>query len=114
MNIRELRIIIQDLDDEVEVRFMSQPNYPFENEVRGAVTFDQLIDFQLGEATGNPEGDDDEYENSIELFEPASGNDPGYFGRGPYCGAGILYLTEGTQLGYGTSDVWAADEALNW
>ena len=110
MNIRELRTIIEDLDDEVEVRFMAQPNWPFEYEVRGAVTFDQLVDFQLNEHEGDPDNED----NPVELFEPASGNDPGYFGRGPYCGSGILWLTEGIQLGYGTSDVWAADEALNW
>jgi hypothetical protein len=109
VNIRELRALIEDLDDEVEVRLMTQPNYPFEYSVSGAVTFDQLVDFQINEAQADPDRDEEE---PIELFEPASGNDPGYFGRGPYCGSGILYLLEDQQLGYGTSDVWAVDEDL--
>ena len=103
MNISQLKDLIQDLPDEVEVRLMTQSNYPFEYSVQGGVTLDDIIDFQVDENKKDEE-------HSIELFEPASGADPGYFGRGVYAGSGILYLVEGTQLGYGTSDAWGAEE----
>ena len=97
MNVSQLKEILDNVSDETEVRLMSQANYPFEYSVEWAVGLDEIQDFQASEP------DEDE---AIELFQPASGNDPGYFGSGPWCGDGILYLVEGQQLGYGTSDAW--------
>jgi hypothetical protein len=101
MDIRYLKELIRDLDDDVEVRLMNQSNYPFEYSVVGGVTFDDIIDFQV--VLNDPD-------EPVDLFEPASGNDAGFFARGPYCGAGIFYLCEGDQLGYGTKDAWSAEE----
>ena len=100
MDVRYLKTLIQDLDDDVEVRLMTQSNYPFEYSVTGGVTLDDIIDFQV--VLNDPVDPQD-------LFEPNS-EDRGYFGSKPYCGAGIFYLVEGTQLGYGTSDAWGAEE----
>lgn len=105
MNVDYLRDLIRDLPGDMEVRLMTQANYPFEYSVSGLIGLDDLHDFQVTERE-----DPDE---PVELFQPASDNGDTYFGRAPYCGPGILYLLEGTQLGYGTSDAWAAAAHLN-
>jgi hypothetical protein len=102
VNVNQLRELIAELDGETEVRLMTQPVDPFEWEVVGAVTFDDLIDYQLGPGDTDP---------APELYEPNDANRP--FSHGGWCGSGILWLLPGEQLGYGTSDVWDAEEAMN-
>ena len=74
MNIRDLKNIIEDLDDDMEVRFASQPSWPFEYSIYDAYVIDLNVEY-------DPE--DDEYlENEDD--EPKD----------------ILYLVEGSQIGY--------------
>lgn len=105
MNVAQLRELIENLDGEVEVRLMTQPNYihPFEYSIAGVVGLDEIHDFQA-EDYSNPDN-----EFPVEFYEPQA--DYGYgFSNVPYGGPGILYILEGTQLSYGTSDAWTAME----
>ena len=74
MNIRDLKNIIEDLDDDLEVRFASQPSWPFEYSIYDAYVIDLNVEY---------DSEDDEYlENEDD--EPKD----------------ILYLVEGNQIGY--------------
>lgn len=94
MNVRDLQRLIEDLDPNTEVRLMTQSNYPFEYSVEGAVTLDEI------HRVAEDLSDED-------FFEPANQDSP--YVRSPFCGS-VLYIVEGTQLGYGTSDAWVAVE----
>ena len=69
------------LGGETKVRIMTQPNWPFENEIAGLVSAEEI--------SGQDKDDDD---------ESASCADDK-----------IVYIAEGTQIGYGNKRVW--DEA---
>lgn len=76
-------------DSDPEVRIMSQENYPFENRLQGICTLSDL-------------NDEDEEEPG---FRPAGEN----YGRDcpdDLLAKGIIYLVEGSQLGYGTQAAW--------
>lgn len=75
----ELIDILEEIDDEDEVRLMTQPSWPFEYAIRDGYVID---------CDDPAEGDSDE-------FSPASPRSER-----------ILYLTEGKQLGYGTKEAW--------
>ncbi len=83
--IERLEELRSELGDDVEVRLMTQQNYPFENELAGATCLRDIR--QRAEI----ESDDDE---NPERFD-AEG-DP----------AEVVYLLEGRQLGYGTQTAW--------
>jgi hypothetical protein len=70
MKVADLIEMLEDLPEDVEVRFAHQPNYPFEYSVACAV----LVDY--AEHDPNEDGEDDVQ------AEP------------------VVYLVEGTQLGY--------------
>jgi len=77
MRIGELKELIEDLDDDMEVRYMGQPAWPFEYSIRKGVTSDELPGFKP-EGSEEFDGDDDT----------------------------VFYLAEGNQLAYGTSAIW--------
>ena len=83
--IERLEELRSELGDDVEVRLMTQQNYPFENELVGATC---LRDIREREEV---ESDDDE---NPERFD--ADGDP----------AEVVYLLEGRQLGYGTQTAW--------
>ena len=66
------------LGGDIEIRLMSQPNWPFEYSFAGLVSSNELREL-------------DE-----EDFDPQEANEH------------VLYLVEGTQLGYGSKQAWEA------
>ena len=80
MNIQELIEQLVDYADdfgnEVEVRLMTQENWPFENELVGLVSSDQLNEADESGDELDPTGDD------------------------------VVYLIEGRQLKYGNKLAW--------
>ena len=83
--IERLEELRSELGDDVEVRLMTQQNYPFENELAGATC--------LRDIRERDELDSDDDDNP-EGFEPEG--EP----------AEVVYLLEGRQLGYGTQTAW--------
>ena len=83
MTLSELIERLEELRDEVgenaEVRIMSQPNWPFENSIKGLTTSRQMNE------QADPE-DVDVSENE---------NDPE-----------VVFIVEGSQLGYGSKNAW--------
>jgi len=66
MTVGELIELLADMDDEAEVRLMTQENWPFQCDLRGVCLGDDL---EAGEA-------------------------------------GVVYVVEGEQLGYGDKNAW--------
>ena len=83
--IERLEELRSELGDNVEVRLMTQQNYPFENELAGATCLRDIREREVVES------DDDE---NPERFD--ADGDP----------AEVVYLLEGRQLGYGTQTAW--------
>jgi hypothetical protein len=87
MTLGELIERLEELRDDVgadaEVRLMTQPNWPFENSIRGVTTADEILaaDIDDGETTDVEISDED-----------AIGN--------------VVYIVEGGQIGYGSKNAW--------
>jgi hypothetical protein len=73
MNVRDLKRFLENMGDDVEVRFASQPNWPFEYNIEDIYMVD------LNEQ--NEENDDMVVEDEYEPDE-------------------VVYLVEGNQIGY--------------
>lgn len=73
--IEQLREHRDNLGGDVEVRLMTQPNWPFENTVAGVVS--------SAEINEQDELDDSDVESDS-----------------------VIYIVEGTQLGYGSKRAW--------
>ena len=84
MTIDELIARLEDYRDEiggdVEVRLMTQQNWPFENSIYGLASGAEINDYDEDDEDG---GDDDD------VAEDA-----------------VLFIVEGQQLGYGTKRAW--------
>ncbi len=80
MTAQQLMNMLEDLDPDTEVRFASQPHWPFEYDIVGVVLASEL--------------------------RREEGGDVGY--RPPFSdpNADVLYLIEGSQLGYFTKQAW--------
>ena len=93
MNVGELKAILEDLDGDIEVRIMTQRRWPFESDIHNLV---QATDFLRDEDnTFIPYG----YERTSQLEDrelSVQGGEP----------SDVLYIVEGSQLGYGTTDAW--------
>ena len=90
MTIRELIERLEELadtlGDDVEVRLMSQPNWPFEYTITGVTDSEEIR---------RAERQDDQWdEDDPDEFDPEGDSDQ------------IVYIVEGQQLGYGTSAAW--------
>jgi hypothetical protein len=72
MNVGDLKTFLEDLDDDLEVRFASQPAWPFEYDIQDI----QIVDL-------NENSTDEEIEDEED--------------KSPY---DVVYLIEGSQLGY--------------
>jgi hypothetical protein len=88
MKVIDLKEVIENLDDDVEVRLMIQPNYPLEYRVEG-ITTDMDI--------ANAEADRDCEATGIAPRSHPAADDPK-----------VVYLLEGTQIGYGKKIAWEA------
>ena len=71
----------EDLGGDVEVRLMTQQNWPFENAIAGLASAEEIFD------ASDPEDDDEDEEEDLE---------------------GVVYICEGRQLGDGDSRAWEA------
>ena len=80
MTVRELKTLLDQFEDNQEVRLMTQPSWPFENAIDDVVDGSDLV----------------EDEQDVEDIEDPT--------AGQY--DGIVYITEGDQLGYGSRDAW--------
>lgn len=87
----ELLRILEQYDDDAEIRLMTQESWPFENSVYGAWSPE---DSEPAEAEDEQEEDDP--------FRPGDNAD----------GHAIVYLVEGSQIGYGDKRAW--QEAERW
>jgi hypothetical protein len=85
MTINELIERLEEYRDEIggdaEVRLMTQQNWPFENTIYGLASGVEI----------NFEADEDDPDDDGDVDEDA-----------------ILYIVEGSQLGYGTKRAWDA------
>jgi len=102
MTIRDLKVAIEDLGDELEVRIMSQDNWPFENSVANMICASE-IELEDEESSWDGEG------------EPPPFIDPGHYQPKPrrysnQAPEDAFYLVEGHQLGYGTKEACGTDE----
>lgn len=80
MTVDDLREILEDLEGNMEVRIAQQPSWPFEYSIDRAILKSEV------EAECEPDEDD-------ECFEDDDEKD-------------VLYITEGTQLGYTSKNLW--------
>lgn len=90
MTVGELKDILEGYDDELEVRFMSQPNWPFEYSIEGAVSREEM----------NEDADDEDGEGDEEFEDDEEGKENQ--NKPKDC----LFLVEGQQLGYGSRRAW--------
>ena len=103
MNVAQLRRALLDFDPEVEVRLMTQETWPFEHDILG-----------LWHAVQGP--DNCRECGAPESEHPFMVDNPFVKGLGhefvpynsfePHAAYEVLYLVEGSQLGYGTSTAW--------
>ena len=101
MNAKQLIEILEDLDPETEIRYMSQPSWPFE--------------YSIGRTLYVPEDghhftpvtDDDDPDMDADGCRDCGGDEPDHDTFVPEGGAErVAYLLEGSQLGYGTKNAW--------
>lgn len=84
MTVENLINLLEDLAEahpEAEVRFMSQPNWPFEYSIRGVTTTSEISD------------DEEEDEDEGVMPEAPTKTE-------------VIYLVEGSKLGYGNKAAW--------
>jgi len=97
MTIRDLKDAIEGLDEGMEVRIMSQDNWPFENTVANMLCASDIEEENEEEWDG--EGDPPPYVNPGH-YQPKPRR---YSNEAP---EDAFYLIEGHQLGYGTKEAW--------
>lgn len=97
--VAQLRDLLDGLDDDTEVRLMSQPSWPFEYSVLGTWTPQPKTD-ACGEC-GLPE--ESEVHGSDGDHDMEDGQD---FEPNGAPASGVVYLVEGQQLAYGTKGAW--------
>lgn len=128
LTVGQLRELIEDLNDETEVRWLSQPSWPFEWSIDGAATSEFLLDrkyWDLHRSCMNGDSDELILDDSQALQAqqdgykvhdyPTRGDSPEDVRMIHIAGKdmwlkelideelpeeGVLYLAEGSQLGY--------------
>jgi len=90
MTVGRLMKMLESIDPATEVRFASQPSWPFEYGIEGVYVVDMLGDDDEY-ATLEP-GEEDDYDSDAEQME----NEPSFNEGGKI----IVYLTESSQIGY--------------
>ncbi len=85
MTVGELIEMLEEQDPDAEVRLQEQPTYPFEYDIAGITSSKEIVRAQADEMDG---------EKADEAEAAAEDDDE------------IIYLLEGTQLGYGSREAW--------
>lgn len=83
MTVGELKNLLDGLDDDIEVRFASQPSWPFEYSIEGV--------YVVEDPTAPVDDGDDDEDGSVELKTSIGQDDEVET---------VVYLAEGRQLGY--------------
>jgi len=83
MTVRELKALLDQFEDNQEVRLMTRPSWPFENAIDDVVDGSDLVE------------DEQDVDDIEDIEDPAAGQYDG-----------IVYITEGYQLGYGSMVAW--------
>lgn len=99
MNVGDLLSLLEGLNEDTEVRIMSQPSWPFEYGISNTVLASELDGFTPEDLKRVHEDEDDEAAYNRDIREPVFVDRSGE-------AADVLYLVEGTQLAYGTKDAW--------
>jgi len=86
MTVQELKDRLEQFDDDMEVRLMTQENYPFENSITGLCETRDLAS-ELDECGCEEEDCPD---------------------CNPEKKKSVVFIVEGRQLGYGNSSAWGA------
>ncbi len=94
MTIRQLRDLLEQYDEDTEVRLMSQPSWPFEHEFIGVWDPSQ----------SQPSDPPPEWDN----VEDGEWDDPDAFQ--PASAEKAVYIVEGEQLAYGSKLAWEEAE----
>ena len=108
MKVQQLMEMLEECDPNAEVRYASQPSYPFENSIREVLSWDKetMIDMEMESIQQAIEEDGAEpmsYEDKRAL---AKDN----IEHGGECEP-VVYLAEGSQIGYLPE---GPTEALGW
>ena len=108
MKVQELIEMLEECDPNAEVRYASQPSYPFENSIREVLSWDKetMIDMEIENIQQAIEEDGAEpmsYEDKKALAEDN-------LEHGGGC-TPVVYLAEGSQIGYLPE---GPKEALGW
>ena len=82
MTVSELMSLLEDCDPDATVRIMMQESWPFENAITGLASGAEI----------NESDDDDDEDADDEDVEDDQ----------------VVYIVEGTQLGYGSKRAWEA------
>lgn len=110
MTIRDLIDELEGYDPETEVRFMSQQSWPFEYSIQPGIWTPERPTGGCDECGFPVEIIDDEHHHIDQTLdaehEPATDSWQDAFAPHDAPEAGVVYLVEGTQLGYGTKDAW--------
>jgi hypothetical protein len=99
MNVRQLRELLEDLDENIEIRLMIQQAWPFECSVRGAITDKELISAR----TEHDADKDWEHLSEGERKRALKAKQEAWAAES---NPEVLYLLEGSQLGYGDKIAW--------
>jgi hypothetical protein len=105
MKIIDLVQLLEGYDPDTEVRLMSQANWPFEYDITGIWTNAPAPDAcnecgltKKQHPTADPYDFDAHDYEEYDTFTPHGNEDRGY--------TEIVYIVEGTQLGYGDKAAW--------
>ena len=99
MNVTELIALLEDYDGDLEVRYMAQPNWPFEYSLDGLVSSrNEMVQVQGIEV---PSHSDDHEAGFRFLTEEEAAFEIEQSGK-----KDCVFLLEGSQLCYGSKDAW--------
>ena len=93
MNVGELKALLEEMDDDAEVRIASQPSWPFENEVASVIVMQkpkELLSDEEVDAMSQSER-----EHYMDACDNGEFVDPHEMPEGD-----IVYIGEGRQIGY--------------
>lgn len=102
MTVGELLERLDGVDENLEVRLMTQPTYPLESAVDGAVLASEIT-YECEDECECETAEECQCGTHEESYKPV--RDDGSFSQegGP---VDVFYLCEGRQLGYGTEAAW--------
>lgn len=99
----QLLRLLEDVEDDVQIRFMSQPSWPFEYSIAGI--WRPEPESKACTECGDAREDHGEFEAEIPGSHDFEESDRGYSPNDAEASQ-VVYLVEGSQLAYGTKQAW--------